>query len=237
MRIAYVEDEKIQAEVMMDYFREYQEKTKYHLQVESYASADELMFKTDGQYPFDLMLLDIQMKGTSGMELAHQIRRTDKQVMIVFLTAVKEYVFEGYEVNAYRYLLKPIQKDKLFHLLDELASKIEKHYCLVYIDKTQVKIAIEDIIYIQSDGHYVHVITEDDDYMIKENFNSFIQQFMSYDFIQTHRSYVVNLAYVSRLEKDSCIMDNGTSVPVSRQQKKAVMAQFMDYFKGSFGND
>lgn len=237
MRIGYVEDQKIQAEVMMDYFKEYQQISKNHIDVQCYNSADELIFKTEGSYPFDLLILDIQMKGTSGMDLAHQIRQSDEQVIIVFLTAVKEYVFEGYEVNAYRYLLKPLQKQSLFQLLDEVAKKKQKRYCLIYMDKVQYKLVMDDVMYIQSDGHYVQIYTKDRNYMIKENFNDFIQQFMSYHFIQTHRSYVVNMASVSMLDREYCILDNGQKIPISRQQKKYVMTQFMDYFRGQIEND
>ena len=65
-----------------------------------YESAEQMLFECDGRYPFDLIILDIQMKETTGMELARKIRQTDAQVPILFLTAIKEYVFEGYEAQS-----------------------------------------------------------------------------------------------------------------------------------------
>lgn len=73
-------------------------------------------------YPFDLIFLDIDLGGMDGMALARKIRETDSEVPILFLTNHREYVFEGYEVQAFRYLLKPVTEDTLFPLLDELQS-------------------------------------------------------------------------------------------------------------------
>ncbi len=225
MRIAYVEDEKIQAELLVDYLKEYSD----DIIIDYFMSGDEFLFKTENAYPYDLILLDIQMKGTSGMDVAKKIRQSDSNVCIVFLTAIKDYVFEGYEVNAYRYLLKPIQKNKLFELLDAIPT--EKHYCLITMDKMQYKLVVEDIMYIESEGHYIHIYTKDKAYMVRDNFNTFIKLFLTFDFIQTHRSYMVNLAYISQMDKDNCILDDGRLVPISRQQKKIVMESFMNYFR------
>ena len=75
-----------------------------------------------GSYPFDLIFLDIDLGGMDGMALARKIRETDSEVPILFLTNHKEYVFEGYEVQAFRYLLKPVTEDTLFPLLEELQA-------------------------------------------------------------------------------------------------------------------
>ena len=121
MNIAYCEDEKIQKEILEELLCRWGK-----VDLVWYESAEQMLFECDGRYPFDLIILDIQMRNQNGMELARQIRRADPQVPLLFLTATKEYVFEGYEVNALRYLIKPIQPSQLFAILGEIQASTKR---------------------------------------------------------------------------------------------------------------
>ena len=90
--------------------------------MEAFSDSAAFLFQYPGSYPFDLIFLDIDLGGMDGMALARKIRETDSEVPILFLTNHKEYVFEGYEVQAFRYLLKPVTEDTLFPLLEELQA-------------------------------------------------------------------------------------------------------------------
>ena len=98
LRIAYLEDEIIQQAFLADLLYE-----RKDIELVLYTSAKEMMFQCDKDYSFDLIILDIQMKEMNGMEMAHHIRAYNKKVPILFLTAIKEYVFEGYEVRAIQF--------------------------------------------------------------------------------------------------------------------------------------
>ncbi|MDE7272120.1 MAG: response regulator, partial [Lachnospiraceae bacterium] len=73
---------------------------------------------------FDIIFLDIKMPEISGMELAKEMRKQGKQSLIVFITSAREYVFEAFDVEAFQYLLKPIQKDKLSYVLEKATKRI-----------------------------------------------------------------------------------------------------------------
>lgn len=99
-----------------------------------------------------------------GVELARKIRERDNHVMIAFLTAVGDHVFEGYEVQAVRYLMKPLQQEKLSELL-ELAAKAfqnNRKYLILEVSGEKEKIYLEDILAVESQGHYLnfHTIRE-----------------------------------------------------------------------------
>lgn len=98
------------------------ERKRLPLTVEAFSDSAAFLFQYPGSYPFDLIFLDIDLGGMDGMALARKIRETDSEVPILFLTNHKEYVFEGYEVQAFRYLLKPVTEDTLFPLLEELQA-------------------------------------------------------------------------------------------------------------------
>ena len=90
------------------------------------------------------------------MELARRIRQTDAQVPILFLTAMKEYVFEGYEVKALRYLIKPVQEEALFAILDEIQSADQRFVLL-----NGSRINLNDLVYVEAEAHYCHFVFED----------------------------------------------------------------------------
>ena len=110
MRIAYCEDEPAQRSRMEMLLRTFAERKRLPLTVEAFSDSAAFLFQYPGSYPFDLIFLDIDLGGMDGMALARKIRETDSEVPILFLTNHKEYVFEGYEVQAFRYLLKPVSE-------------------------------------------------------------------------------------------------------------------------------
>ena len=238
MRLAYCDDEEIQLEYMRQLAEHWARQAGVSLTYCAYKSAEELLFENSESYPFDLLILDIDMQGTdgtpgmSGMALARKIRMKDDKIPILFLTNKREYVFEGYEVQALRYLLKPISEEKLFPLLGEVceAAKEEVQSLIVSADGEHCKIAVPDILYLEADGHYVRIHAAKRDYIVKRAFTELAGE-LADGFVSTHRSYLVHLKYVERVQRTECILSDGSSVPVSRNSYKAVNEAFIGYWK------
>lgn len=191
-------------------------------------SAEELLFECENQFPFDLVFLDIQMKSINGIECAHKIREYDKKIGIVFLSAIKDYVFEGYEVNAIRYLLKPLEVEKCHALLDLILESVTKERQYLVVNKT--KVDCEKILFIESFGHYCAVHTDE---VIETKVSlSEMSAKLPVHFVQTHRSYIVNLEHVDSVLKDVCLLDDGSEIPISRNSVKKVNRAFMEFIKG-----
>lgn len=174
------------------------------------------------------------MKRMDGMELARRIRKRDPEVRLAFLTGRKEYVFQGYEVQAVRYLLKPLKQEALEALLDLVAEQLgrEKRYLLVSENGEKQKIDMDSILYVESDAHYIRIYTErSHPILIKMNMKELAQRLAGSGFIQTHRSYLVRLEAIERITKDSCFLSCGTAVPVSRGLYKTVNEAFIAYYK------
>ena len=202
-----------------------------------YHSAEELLFECDGSFPFDCIFLDIQMKQMNGMECARKIRKFDKKVNIAFFSVIQDYVFEGYEVNAIRYLLKPLREEQCFDLLDILEAALQKERSYIYLNKTRIDCG--RIRYVESIGHYtsIHVEQDGGGEEVLENKISLLELLSQLPecFVQTHRSYVVNLDYVESLIKEGCLLEGGTLIPISRKSLKKVNQAFLDYIKGGLG--
>ena len=172
MRIGYCEDEKAfypQIETMVQkWAAAHQTKTE----IIFYGSGEELLFENPESFPFDLLMIDIQMKKIDGLELARKIRQRDEQLRIAFLTARKDYVFQGYEVQAIRYLLKPLQYEELVGLLDLVQQELgrKKRYLLASEGTEKLKIDLDTVRYAESDAHYMRIYADrQKPYMIKKN--------------------------------------------------------------------
>ena len=234
MQIAYCEDDRLAVERMQDMLERYGAIHREKMQLVAYLSSEEMLFECSEHYPFDCVILDIQMEGMNGMSLAHEIRKSDPHVPILFLTTEKSYVFEGYEVNAMRYLLKPLNEEQFFLVLEEVArrKKVEQHYLLVEtMDKEKVRVAVGDILYLEANGHTTRIVTTTQECMCRQSFSSLTEQLNNTDMLFCHRSYFVNLKYVTRLEGNEVLMDNGDRLPVSRQKRNAFMDGLVSYYE------
>ena len=152
------------------------------------------------------------------------MREKDAHAYLVFLTNDPSFVFEGYEVNAVRYWLKPVQEEKLCQLLDQLEAP--KAYLLWSIDGELRKLYEEDIYYLESDAHYVRCHHRKGIFRMKGSFQKECAG-LSSDFLNCHRSYCVNLNHIHALRKDGCVLDNQECIPVSRGMKQRVQEEIM----------
>lgn len=203
-------------------------------QVSVYACAQTLLFETEGVYPFDLMLLDVEMPGMDGMALARRIRETDARVPLAFLTQHTHFVYEGYEVGALRYLLKPQMAEKLPALLDELlrrrAAAQEPAYLLIESEGEMHKLDPSQIIFVEARGHDTLVHLCGQVLRVRTSFSAFITTLPA-GFAAAHRSYVVNLAHVERISRAQCRLSGGIDVPVSRSAFGPLNQAFLSYYK------
>ena len=178
MRIAYCEDEPAQRSRMELLLRTFAERKRLPLTVEAFSDSAAFLFQYPGSYPFDLIFLDIDLGGMDGMALARKIRETDSEVPILFLTNHKEYVFEGYEVQAFRYLLKPVTEDTLFPLLEELQAMRgqEKPHLLLSLGGETQKLFLSDLLFVESDNHYLTLHTAAGMETFKKNLSEFREE-------------------------------------------------------------
>lgn len=157
MDIAVVDDEK----VIREYICELIEKLRPESRVEVYATGEELL-ASGGQ--FDIVFLDIQMDGMNGIEAARSLRERQEEIVLIFITGIKEYVFDALDLYAFQYLLKPLDEKKFAEVLDkavkEAGRKKEKRG--LFIKARNLTLDQADILYIESRGKKVEIHTARD---------------------------------------------------------------------------
>lgn len=196
-------------------------------------NSEEYLFKYDRQNVFDIILLDVCMKDMNGMELAHEIRKSDRNVQIVFLTGNAEYVFEGYEIGAVRYLIKPVDENELAKALDACMEKLgssREDYLTIKYQGENVRLSRSEIIFVKVDGHYLQMRTADKEYEWKASLKEMMSKLDPVRFVMANRSAVVNLEFVDKITREECILENGETIPVSRGAYGPLNDAFMKYF-------
>lgn len=233
IRVALVEDET----QLHDYYGKMAETWGHarnvRLAITYVGSSEEYLFKYDRQNIFDILFLDICMKDMDGMTLAHEIRKFDRNVQIVFLTGNPEYVFEGYEIGAVRYLVKPVTESELAKVLDVCAERLgrtRQDYIAIKYHGENLRLSGSEIISVKVDGHYLKMQTTDRMYEWKASLKEMVSRLDSDRFVMANRSAVVNLDFVVKITREECILENGDVVPVSRGAYGALNDAFMKYF-------
>lgn len=196
-------------------------------------NSEEYLFKYDRQNVFDIIFLDVCMKDMNGMELAHEIRNFDRNVQIVFLTGNAGYVFEGYEIGAVRYLIKPVEENELAKALDACMEKLgssREDYLTIKYQGENLRLSRSEIVFVKVDGHYLQMRTTDKVYEWKESLKEMVNKLDPARFVMANRSAVVNLEFVDKITREECILENGETISVSRGAYGPLNDAFMKYF-------
>ena len=184
--------------------------------------------------PYDLVFLDIEMPAVDGITLAKKIRAKSENAFIVFLTSHIEYALEGYEVNALRYLTKPVDIDKLKDVIRHVQEKQgSAHQIIVKEEGEEIVIDISDVIYMESMNQNVRIVTTKGEHTIRYNMGDFEEELKNDGFFRIHRGYLISLSKVKKLSKNDAIMDGDIALPVSRSNIKPLKEALYAYVEGS----
>ncbi|MCF6460188.1 LytR/AlgR family response regulator transcription factor [Clostridium sp. Cult3] len=232
INIAIVDDEKMQVELLKKYVENWADKRDIKTITEAFYNGESFEFSWSVDKRYDVLLLDIEMPGINGVELAKKIRKEDNLINIIFITAIPDYIGEGYDVEAINYLIKPIDENKLYECLDRALQKTPKEEKIILIEEQGGihRIVQDDILYIESFGHNVEINTTDDKYFIRKNIGAIEKELDENSFVRCHRSYIVNLKHINKIGKDELKLDKGETIPVSRRQYANTNKAFIRYY-------
>ena len=237
-RIAVCDDEKPSRDFELKLINQWAEKSELLISADSYTSAENFLFESEDRLEYDLLILDIQMGKMNGVELAKTLRKRGFEGALVFLTGIKDFAIEGYEVGAVRYLLKPLKEPELFKTLSLVYtdfSKHEKEVFLLQSGNDVSKIPYENIIYIEARGHYVHLCgkkqTQHFEKEWKGAFSSVSEDFEKHKFFCLRRGLLVNLEHVSKINRTDCLLDNDETIPIARGKYQELNEAFINYYR------
>lgn len=230
MRIAICDDEKNIRELIGNKVaKQYPE-----ADIVFFQSGEELLLSDKH---VDILFLDIQMSGKNGMETARELRKKDKSVILIFVTAVEEYVFQAFDVGAFNYIVKPIDDTKFvdvlcravdeWHSQDTNASEPEANYVMINNGGVHTKVIIEDIVYAEVFNRKV-VIHKLDDEIEYYGKMSDLEAVAGDSFFRPHRAYLVNFKYVEKYDATTIYLEKGTAL-MAKQNYPDFVKKYMKY--------
>lgn len=227
--LAIVEDEDSYAQQLVEFVNRYQTESGNYFKITRFTDGDQITEGYKGQ--FDIILMDIEMKFMDGMTAAEEIRKLDQEVVIMFITNMTNYAIRGYQVDALDYVLKPVSYFAFSQKLGRAIGKIKKNTAkIISIDMPSgvKKLEIDNIFYIESEGHNLYFHTTGGDFSIRAKLGDFEEQLSAYNFFRSNKGYLVNLKYVDGVENGSCLIA-GKQLLISRARKNDFMAALTDY--------
>ena len=207
------------------------------LVIKQYRSPEDLLDAWESGAVFDIFFLDIEFDYMSGYELAEIIRKKDSKSVLVFVTNSRNYVYDGYTLSAYRYLLKPVKDedviDCLNHVYEQNMAFSEENLALE-TSSGGIRIRLRDIVRIECQLHMIQIFTsdgKDTTIRIYENFTTFVKKLPEKWFVQCSRSTVINMIYVRQYTKSEIFLDTERqSVSIGRKYSKDTVSKLENFF-------
>ncbi len=230
LKIAVCDDNEEHISALRKMLDEWSENKPFAVIIYEYQSAESFLFSYPDK-PCDIILLDIEMKNLNGMELAKKLRQSGDMLPIIFITGYSEYIGEGYDVEALHYLLKPVEKEKLFAVLDRYTKKhVPKNNIVLSCGDKNIHIDPGNIRYCEARGKKTEVHIPDENILICNSGINDLQKILWENFIFCHRSYLVNLRFIKSISKTEIEIDGGENIPLSRRLYKEVNERFIEFY-------
>ncbi|MBR4344607.1 MAG: response regulator transcription factor [Lachnospiraceae bacterium] len=231
MNIAIVDDTELEAKIITKFIKEYSAQNKIKSEI-SYFNRAEDFLKNYSPYKYTVIFMDIYMEGITGIDAARQILQKDSDAKVVFLTSSPDHMADALMMHAFDYLQKPTDKDRFFHLMDDITKKqtsIRKNLYFTF-EKKDYSIDVSDIISICSNGHYVDIkLTSGEIYKPYLTFSSIYDELSDGSFLLINRGILVNMDYVSSFESGICNLKDETILPINIKKKKALEQTWENY--------
>ena len=233
IRIAIVDDEK----VIREQIKKLIEIRQTDCEIDAYGTGEDLLKAGKG---YDIVFLDIQMDGMNGIDTARALRQNAENTVLIFITGVKEYVFDAFDVAAFHYLIKPIEELKFYEVYDRAVLEVGKRkqqangQLFVKTRNRNATFNQSDIIYIESRAKKVEIHTKTDIVEAYAAIGELEKQLVG-SFYRCHRGYLVNMAFITEYGYDSITLHNGETIILSKDKYSEFVKVYMRYLKNGGG--
>jgi DNA-binding LytR/AlgR family response regulator len=235
LSIAVCDDEVIECCNMAKRIKEIMEEIKMPCIIRQFQSGGELLQTLES---FDVVFLDIIMRELDGMKTAQIFRERASDKILIFVSSSREYVFEAYDVEAFQYLLKPVDDRKLKSVLQKAVLKTEsrlQEFIIVSRERQKKKLFLDDIYYFEIKGRMVDAHGPEGIFTYYEQMGKLENKLQDKGFFRCHKSYLVNLKYVDRYNRQEVILENGEKVVIAKRRYEQFVREVLKAMRKNGG--
>lgn len=187
---------------------------------------------------FDIIFLDIMMKDLDGMTTAGLLRGKQMDSLLIFITSTRKYVFDAYDVEAFQYLVKPVEDKKLKSVLQRAVKKTEtatQGFIVISKDRQKEKLFLDDIFYFEIMGRLVYAHGKAGVSAFYERIGILEKSLLGKGFFRCHKSYLINLRYVNVYNKQEAVLDNGERIVIAKRRYEEFCKEILGFMRKNGG--
>lgn len=243
LRIALCDDNPAQCSLLCQMMKDFaQQRPQLAVKLSVFSSPWELLVAEE-ETPFHICLLDVVMPELSGIQLGSKLRDLGSRAAIIYLTVSPEYALDSYEVEAFHYLIKPVGPARLFSVLDKAVQSLEKRRAACITVKTRAGLSLaplDQIVYVELSGRTARYHLSGgaclESVTLRGSFQEETAPLLAHArFFPCGASFVVNLFYVTAVEKKFLLLDGGRQVPLPRGLAAQARQRWSDFWLDSPG--
>ena len=232
MLIAICDDEKTFRDELKSFLVTYKCEHRLHMDIYQFNNGEDLLQST---MTFDMIFLDYQMTGINGMNVARTLRQKNITCNIVFVTSYPQFILESFEVQPYRFYVKPLTKEQLVSLMNTFIAHQKLLSPIIVInDEEQKIIKTKDILYLEGNGKYCIIRTATNTYYSSKTLAQVHELLPQHCFYRTHKSYVINLYCIDSIADKCAITTNQEKVLISRNKFAEFKRVYSDFIKNYY---
>ena len=235
--IAICDDEIIERSLLAGQIKKILMEKKISCVIHEFGNGNALLENAEA---FDIIFLDILMDDPDGMRTAESLRDKGYEGILVFVSSSREYLLEAYDVEAYYYFIKPVEEIKLKNLFQRIISKTQKSprdFIVVNKERQCKKLFLDNICYFEIRGRMIEVHTTENIFTYYEKIGNLEKSLQKKGFCRCHKSYLVNLQYVSSYTRQELILDSGEKIIIAKRRYEQVCREILDYMRIHGGID
>ncbi len=231
LHVAVVEDNDRDAEYLLSHLKRYGRENNMEIEAKRYVNG--ILFLEQYRGDFDLVFMDIDMPAMNGMNTAKALREMDAHVVLIFVTALARFALNGYEVDAFDFIVKPLQYNffsaKMSRAVKKLSSE-QRVKLLIKSNEKTVRLFADEIVFVDIFNHVLTFHTEQETVSTRGTMKDVLETLNDGSFVLCNKSCVVNLHHVQMIDGDDVVLTDGIRQQISRTRKTEFMQRIADFY-------
>ena len=227
MKVLICDDDKLYTQEIFNNVKNLLDEKQIQSKIYSFTDSS-LVYSGDSFY--DLAFLDVEMQPYSGIETARKLKAINKSIVIFFITSYDKYLDEAMDINAFRFIKKPLDVKRLRAGVEKALSLIDDTQISFYLKENNsiVTVSSNDIIYIEIVGRTTEVVLEDKKYISTNQISFWESKLIASFFYRVHKSFIINMKYITNYKRDIVTLAQKYTVPISYRKQSAFRSAFFN---------